>query len=221
MLWLWWRCSSRVHSAAGCTRLFLSAEGSLHVVCLAEYCSGHPTAKGTTCRRLNAWTNPLGVAHTGSRAACSPPVRLGHLGRTLDMVSGVHVRPGQRCSETPSGGTAPDGTLWLETTSALRALKSQRAVLLPMARTGFGPWSRVLSGPYRLAVLRQATSPKCSKSAFSAPGVLLLPGNTLGYCSIQKGELASSAPIRYPPPLTRARPSTTSCRAFMPWTITF
>ena len=90
-----------------------------------------------------------------------------------------------------------------------------------MARTGFGPWSRVLSGPYRLAVLRQATSPKCSKSASSAPGVLLLPGNTLGYCPIQKGELASSAPIRYPPPLTRARQGTTSCRAFMPWTITF
>ena len=37
MLWLWYRCSSRVHSAAG-----RMAAGSLHVVCLAEYSSGHP-----------------------------------------------------------------------------------------------------------------------------------------------------------------------------------
>ena len=83
---------------------FLGRLGSLHVVCLAEYSSDHPFPKGTTGRRSTAWTNPLGVAHTGSRATCSPPVCLGHQGRTADVVSGVHVRPGQRCSETPPGG---------------------------------------------------------------------------------------------------------------------
>ena len=43
--------------------------GSLHV---AEYRSDHPLPKGTTGRRPTAWTNPLGVAHTGSRASALP-----------------------------------------------------------------------------------------------------------------------------------------------------
>ena len=133
-------------------------------------------------RRADAPTpgpTSLSVAHAGSRAACSPPVRLGHLGRTVDVVSGVHVRPGQRCSETPPGGTAPGDTPWLQTASALRALKSERAVVLPMARTGFNSLKvRVLPGPYRLAVLRQVTFPLFQK----------LPGSiSPGFKKLQTG----------------------------------
>ena len=174
------RCAPR------CTRLSFFAEGSLHVVSPS---TARPLPS-LRARRADAPTpgpTPLSVAHAGSRAAFSPPVRLGHLGRTVDVVSGVHVRPGQRCSETPPGGTAPGESPWLQTASALRALKSQRAVLPPMARTGFGPLKvRVLPGPCRLAVLRQVTSPLLQKlpgstsPGFKNLGVLLLSGWTSG-----------------------------------------
>ena len=158
------------------------AEGSLHVVSPST-ARPLPSLRAQRADAPTPGPTPLSVAHAGSRAACSPPVRLGHLGRTVDVVSGVHVRPGQRCPEKPPGGTAPGDTPWLQTTSALRALKSQRAVLPPMARTGFGPLKiRVLPGPYRLAVLRQVTSPLFQK----------LPGSTSPGFQISKRTLIHS-----------------------------
>ena len=136
------RCAPR------CTRLSFFAEGSLHVVSPST-ARPRPSLRARRADAPTTGPTPLSVAHAGSRAACSPPVRLGHLGRTVDVVSGVHVRPGQRCSETPPVGAAPRDTPWLQTASALRALKSRRAELPPMARTGFGPLKvRILPGPY-------------------------------------------------------------------------
>ena len=131
--------------------------------------------------------------------------------RTVDVVSGVHVRPGQRCSETPPGGTAPGDTPWLQTASALRALKSQRAVLLPMARTGFGylcgqGTSQTVSTcrtsashlPFifkgRQGVLLLAF--RLQKAPHPLPGELLLGGWTSGTFRFTK---ASHTNMRCPP----------------------
>ena len=195
MLWLWCRCSSRVHAVHPGVHVCPFLRRGRCTSCRRVLLGHYPSLRARRADAPTPGPTSLSVAHAGSRAACSPPVRLGHLGRTVDVVSGVHVRPGQRCSEKPPGGTAPGDTPWLQTTSALRALKSQRAVLPPMARTGFGPLKiRVLPGPYRLAVLRQVTSPLfqklpgstspgfqiLKKNPHSLPGVLLLGGRSTG-----------------------------------------
>ena len=125
---------------------------------VAEYCSASPFPRGTTCRRTNAWTNPLGVAR-------------------------VNVRPRQRCSETPPGGTAPGDTTWLQTASALRALKCQRAVLLPMARTGFG---------YLCGQGTSLTMSTCRTSASHLSFIFKSPRSTSPGFQISKGSLIRS-----------------------------
>ena len=193
-----------LHAYTLCPQVYASVPfcGGVAACRVAEYCSASPFPKGTTHRRPSAWTNPLSVAHAGSRAACSHPVRLEHLGRTVDVVSGVHVRPGQRCSETPPGGTAPGDTPWLQTASALRALKSQRAVLPPMASTGFGylcgQGTSLTMSTCRTSVsllpflLKVATEYFSWLSDFKQippplPRVLLLSGMDLGYFPFHQG----------------------------------
>ena len=74
------------------------------------------------------------ASHTPELVAL-PPVCLGHLGRTADVVSGVRVRSCQRCSETPPGGAAPEAHPGFQRPREEEATRR----CLPMARTGFGP----------------------------------------------------------------------------------
>ena len=196
--------------APSCTRKFLFAEGSLRVVSPST-ARPLPSQRARRADAPALGPTPLSVAHAGYRAASSHPVCLGHLGRTVDVVSGVHVRPGQRCSETPPGGTAPGDTPWLQTASALRALKSQRAVLPPVARTGFGYHcghrTSLTMSTCRTSASHLSFILKVAKEYFSwlsdfkkiphpLPGVLLLGGWTSGTSRFTK---ASHTNMRCPP----------------------
>ena len=155
MLWLWCSSSSRVHSAAGCTRVFFSRLGSLLVVSLAECSSDHPFPEGTAGRRHRLDQPPWrrtrdpasGVPETPRSVAlwtwcqtstCVP------VGGALKRHRAVLPPPwhtlalndlGSSRSKKPKGGASPNGAHWLR----------------PHLQV------RVLPGTLRVAVLRQHT----------------------------------------------------------------
>ena len=72
VLWLWCRCSSRVHAVLpGVHDCPFFAEGSLHVVSPST-ARPPPSPRARRADGPTPGPTPLSVAHAGSRAACSP-----------------------------------------------------------------------------------------------------------------------------------------------------